>query len=63
MLDVGDDCVGIQNVTSDVGDNCVGVCDFMTNVRNSNIRIYCEFGLELDSWYCSYRMQKVRNAR
>ena len=47
----------------DVGDDGVGVHNLVTNVRNGDGHVYCEFGLELDSWYCSYRMQKVRNAR
>ena len=50
MMDVGDDCLGVQNVTMDVRDDGVGVHNLVTNVGNGDGHAYCEFGLEVDGW-------------
>ena len=53
---VGNNGVGVRstvlefgNTLTNVGNNCLGVRDTTMNVRNGYIRIYCKFGLEIES--------------
>ena len=51
---IGSDGVCVYDIVADAGNEGVGVRDFMTNVGNGYIHVYCKFGLEVNSWRGSY---------